>query len=127
MREDFDIDCGALALAAADRPLAAAAWVPHPKFPGVAMRAVALAADTGGAFSQHQVRVDPGCAIGDHTHPDHWESHLVLGGTGTVEIAGRRAAYAPGSLGVMPKGVVHRVGAGSEILYILATFVPALA
>ncbi len=127
MTQDFDIDRGRLALAAEDRPLAAAEWTPHPKFPGVAMRAVALAAETGGTFSQHQVRVDPGCAIGDHTHPDHWESHLVLSGGGEAEIAGRRAVYAPGTLGVMPRGALHRVGAGTETLYILATFVPALA
>lgn len=127
MAQGFDVDAGGLALAEGDRPLAQAAWTPHPKFPGVAMRAVALAAETGGAFSQHQVRVDPGCAIGDHIHPDHWESHLVLHGAGEAEIAGRRAAYAPGVVGVMPKGASHRVGAGAETLYILATFVPALA
>ena len=127
MNTAFDIDRSHVALAARDRAHNIANWVPHPKFPGVALRAVALSAETGGTFSQHQVRIDPGRVIADHTHPDHWESHLVLSGDGVAEIAGRRTDYVPGTVGVMPKGVEHRVGAGAETLYIQATFVPALA
>lgn len=103
-----------------------APWQPHPRFAGVAMRTLIRGDDTGGGFSQHQVRIEPGCAIGDHVHPDHWESHAVLGGHGTATVAGVAMAYAPEVCAVMPKGVVHGVGAEAETVYILATFVPAL-
>jgi len=115
-----------IALATAERAPEAAAWTPHPKFPGVSLRTLVAGADTGGAYSQHAVRIDPGCAIGEHIHPGQWESHLVLAGGGAAEIAGRQAAYAPGVLGVMPADTPHSVGAGAETLYILATFVPAM-
>jgi len=114
-----------MVLAEADRTPDAAAWTPHPKFPGVSLRTLVSGGDTGGTYSQHEVRVDPGCAIADHVHSGQWEAHLVLSGTGTAAIAGREAAYAPGVVGVMPADTVHRVGAGAETLYILATFVPA--
>jgi len=116
-----------VALADRDHTPASGDWRPHPKFPGVAMRQLAGGPDTGGAYSLHQVRIDPGCAIETHIHPDNDESHLVLSGHGTCAIAGRETAYDPGVCGVLPKGVEHRVGAGTETLYILATFVPALA
>lgn len=103
-----------------------ASWKPHPRFAGVAMRTLVRGGDTGGGFSQHQVRVEPGCAIADHTHPDHWESHAVLEGCGVAVVAGQPMPYAPGACAVMAKGIVHSVGAEAETLYILATFVPAL-
>ncbi|SBW11086.1 Cupin 2 conserved barrel domain protein (fragment) [uncultured Alphaproteobacteria bacterium] len=107
-------------------PPAAAAWQPHPRFPGVAMRLLLGGTATGGAFSQHEVRVDAGREIGLHTHPGAWESHVVLTGRGRVEIAGEVRDYAPGTTAAMPPDVLHRVCADGEALYILATFVPAL-
>lgn len=108
-------------------PEARGAWQPHPRFAGVAMRLLIGAAATGGGFSQHEVRIDPGCEIGAHLHPGKAESHVVLAGTGRVEIAGETRGYAPGATAVMPPDVIHRVCADAGTLYILATFVPALA
>lgn len=108
-------------------PEAHGEWQPHPRFAGVAMRLLIGGAATGGGFSQHEVRIDPGCEIGAHVHPGKAESHVVLAGDGRVEIAGEVCDYAPGATAVMPPDVTHRVCAADRTLYILATFVPALA
>jgi quercetin dioxygenase-like cupin family protein len=82
--------------------------------------------DTGGRLSLHHVRVDPGCAIGDHTHAGQVEIHDVISGEGTCTLAGREIRYVPGIMGIMPADTVHRVDAGAEGLLLLATFSPPL-
>lgn len=82
--------------------------------------------DTGGCLSLHHVRVDPGCAIGDHAHAGQVEIHDVLAGTGTCTLAGTKITYNPGVVGVMPADHVHCVEAGEKCLLLLATFSPPL-
>jgi quercetin dioxygenase-like cupin family protein len=71
-------------------------WNPHPKFAGVALKHLVTGKDTGGRISLHHVRVDPGCAIGDHTHAGQVEIHDVIAGEGTCMIAGKEIRYIPG-------------------------------
>lgn len=101
-------------------------WNPHPKFTGVSLRHLVTGKDTGGRLSLHHVRVDPGCAIGDHAHAGQVEIHDVLAGSGTCTLAGRVIPYAPGVVGVMPADQVHRVDAGKDGMLLLATFSPPL-
>jgi len=101
-------------------------WSPHPKFAGVFLRHLVTGNDTGGRMSLHHVRIDPGCAIGDHAHAGQVEIHDVLEGAGTCVLDGNRIAYAPGVLGVMPADRIHRVDAGENGLLLLATFSPPL-
>ena len=101
-------------------------WNPHPKFAGVSLRHLVPGKDTGGRMSLHHVRVDPGCAIGDHAHAGQVEIHDVLAGQGTCTLEGRAIPYSPGIAGVMPADQVHRVEAGDKGLLLLATFSPPL-
>jgi len=101
-------------------------WNPHPKFVGVFLRDLVTGKDTGGRLSLHHVRIDPGCAIGDHSHIGQIEIHDVLMGEGTCTLAGTGLSYIPGVIGVMPADQVHRVEAGDKGLLLLATFVPPL-
>lgn len=101
-------------------------WNPHPKYSGVSLRHLATGSDTGGRMSLHHVRIDPGCSIGEHAHNNQVETHDVLEGTGTCTLEGKKIAYAPGALGVMPADRVHRVDAGEGGILLLATFSPPL-
>ena len=101
-------------------------WNPHPKFAGVFLRHLVTGKDTGGRMSLHHVRIDPGCAIGDHTHAGQVEIHDVLRGAGACTLAGTKIPYIPGVVGVMPSDQVHRVEAGDKGLLLLATFSPPL-
>jgi quercetin dioxygenase-like cupin family protein len=102
------------------------AWNPHPKFPGVALKHLVTGSDTGGLLSLHHVKVDPGCAIGDHTHTGTVEIHDVIEGDGACILEGTEIRYIPGSMGVMPADRMHRVVAGNTGLLLLATFSPPL-
>jgi len=101
-------------------------WNPHPKFSGVSLKHLVTGKDTGGRLSLHHVRIDPGRAIGDHTHAGMVEIHDVLAGSGTCTLEGTVIPYTPGMVGVMPADRVHRVEAGNEGLLLLATFSPPL-
>jgi quercetin dioxygenase-like cupin family protein len=109
-----------------DRKAGTLPWNPHPKFAGVALKHLVTGKDTGGRLSLHHVRVDPGCAIGDHTHNCQVEIHDVLAGAGTCTVAGKTIRYVPGVMGIMPADTVHRVEAGEQGLLLLATFSPPL-
>lgn len=102
-----------------------AEWTAHPKFPGVAMKAVVGSALTHGAVSQHLVRVDAGCALATHVHAQQCELHLVLAGSGEARLADLSSAYRPGSVSVIPAGSAHSVRAGADGLTLLASFTPA--
>jgi quercetin dioxygenase-like cupin family protein len=110
-----------------DRKAAAPLWNPHPKFKGVSLRHLVTRCDTGGLKSLHHVRIDPGCAIGDHTHARQVEVHDVLEGEGFCTVAGKEIRYVPGVIGIMPADTLHRVVAGKQGLLLLATFSPPLA
>ena len=101
-------------------------WNPHPKFAGVLLRHLVTGKDTGGLMSLHHVRIDPGCAIGDHTHNGQVEIHDVLTGEGTCTLNGTIIPYTPGVVGVMPANQVHRIDAGDQGILLLATFSPPL-
>lgn len=106
---------------AATRP-----WTPHPKFSGVRMKTLVGTVETGGEFSCHLVRIDPGCTLDDHVHEEQNELHEVLEGTGVMTLGGRDARYRAGTLGVIPRRSPHAVRAGEDGLVLLATFVPGL-
>lgn len=101
-------------------------WNPHPTFAGVDMKHLMTGKDTGGLFSMHLVRLEPGAEIGDHIHEKNWELHEVAEGSGVCLLDGRRVEYAPGVAAVMPESVPHSVQAGATGLCLLAKFMPAL-
>ncbi|MDT8903272.1 cupin domain-containing protein [Anaeroselena agilis] len=103
------------------------AWTAHPRFPGVFLKDVVPGADTKNVFSQHLVRVDDGCEIGRHAHDGKWELHNVVAGAGACVLGDRVIPYVPGEITVLPANVEHTVTARGADLYLLATFVPALA
>lgn len=101
-------------------------WKAHASCAGVFLKHLVTAADTQGQFSCHLVRVQAGCEISEHTHPDHWELHEVVAGQGRAFLRGNELAYRPGNIVVIPLGEKHRVVAAGEDLYLWAKFVPAL-
>jgi len=105
---------------------AALAWAPHATFEGVFMKHLVTGSETGGRLSLHHVRIDPGCAIGGHTHAGMVEIHDVLAGSGTCTLDKKEIPYVPGTLGVMPADILHRIDAGAEGMLLLATFSPPL-
>jgi quercetin dioxygenase-like cupin family protein len=100
--------------------------IQHPKFKGVDLKHLITGQDTGGRFSLHLVRIEEGCAIGDHVHATQYELHEVVEGTGECRMADKAIAYLPGLCTVIPEGVHHSVIAHQGALYLLATFVPPL-
>lgn len=102
-------------------------FVPHKSFQGVSIKLLAGGDNTGGALSLHLVHVEPHCCLETHKHPQNLEIHKVVGGSGSAIIGDNSGEYLIGSVGVIPMGVPHRVTAGENGLYILATFSPALA
>lgn len=106
---------------------AASEWTPHPRFAGVAMQTLLPGALSGGTLSQHLVRVDPGCALETHVHPDQSELHLVLAGSAAAEVNGQELAYRDGAVAAIPADAPHAVRAGAEGVLLLATFSPAMA
>lgn len=123
----FDaISGGTLCCQNGDCDVSSAPWNRHPAFAGVELKHVVTAAETGGMFSAHLVRIAPGKSIGLHTHEGQWELHEVADGAGVFVLEGRKIPYVSGSCAVMPAGVPHEVRAGDTGLEILAKFIPAL-
>lgn len=100
---------------------------PHPSFGGVALKLLVDGAKTSSALSLHLVRIEPHCCLESHTHPQSLEIHQVICGDGTVVIGDNLGEYHPGTVGVIPAGIPHKVTAGAQGLFILAVFTPALA
>jgi quercetin dioxygenase-like cupin family protein len=117
---------GGLALPGRTVAFAGQVWNPSPKFAGVALKHLLTAADTGGMFSYHLVRIAPGMSIGDHVHPTQLETHEIIFGEGVCQNAGVDIAYRPGILSVIEAGVAHAVHAGDKGLLLFAKFMPAL-
>ena len=99
---------------------------PHPTFSGVALKHLVSGQETENRLSCHLVKIDPNCCLGRHLHPDHLEIHEVIAGSGTFEIDTNTGSYSTGSVGIIPVGMTHKVVAGADGLFILATFSPAL-
>jgi len=106
--------------------LAAIEWTMHATFAGVALKHLITGADTAGVFSYHLVKVDPGKAIGLHSHATQLETHEVVAGFGVCRTDGFEYTYEPGVIGIMPIGIAHEVLAGDEGVYLLAKFIPPL-
>lgn len=119
-------DAGNLALPGGGRDFSRLPWNPHPRFPGVSLKHLVTAADTGGRFSYHLVRIEPACAIGSHAHETQLETHEVVAGGGVCVNAGMELAYAPGVLSIFAANSAHEVRAGGEGLRLFAKFMPAL-
>lgn len=94
----------------------------HSIFTGVSLKKLTQS----DCFSVHIVKVEPFCTLETHTHPDNFEMHQVISGSGEVIIGKTVSNYTPGSIGMIPAGVSHKVYANAEGLYILAVFSPAL-
>lgn len=102
------------------------AWNRHPVFDGVALKHLLDDGDSGGLFSYHLVRIEPGKAIGRHIHDPQLETHEVIAGAGVCVNGERKIAYRPGVVSVFPSGVEHEVAAGDEGLLLFAKFMPPL-
>jgi quercetin dioxygenase-like cupin family protein len=98
---------------------------PHKTFPGVSLRHLVRSEMTGGQISCHLVKVEPSCVLDTHAHPEQIEIHQIIYGDGVCEIGDSTVPYGVGVVGVIPKGMAHRVMAGADGLYILAAFTPA--
>lgn|GEM_PF-139948 len=101
-------------------------WQPHSQFTGVALKHLLTVADTDGAFSYHLVRIEPGCAIGEHMHATQLETHEVIAGTGVCRSRNEDIAYRIGVIALIEAGARHAVAAGGEGLLLFAKFIPPL-
>ena len=101
-------------------------WHEHPSFEGVELKHLITAADSGGLFSYHLVRIAPGKVISNHIHETQLETHEVISGTGRCLNDGRETLYTPGVISLFPAGIKHEVHANSAGLCLFAKFIPAL-
>lgn len=117
---------GAVTYADRDEPSGQIQWNEHPKFKGVYLKHLVRGEDTGGMLSCHLVRIDSNGVLDEHMHENQWELHEIIEGDGILIFGGRHTPYSPGGMGVMPKGVKHKIIAGQNGLVLLAKFFPAL-
>jgi quercetin dioxygenase-like cupin family protein len=120
------LEQGRMILPPESRALAQLPWNPHPAFKGVFLKHLVKGADSGGLFSSHLVRVDPGHEIGEHLHEGKYELHEVVAGQGVCHTKGQELTYVPGVSALMPPDVKHRIIASDQGLWIMAKFMPAL-
>lgn len=83
---------GRLVLEAGECNAADCPWKAHPAFSGGMLKDLLSTEQTGGLYSLHLVRIEPGMSIGLHTHPESVELHAVLDGSGWLRMGGERAA-----------------------------------
>lgn len=122
--EKFEV--GKLLLPHSETCFAELEWHAHPSFDGVWLKHIVTSEVTGGEFSCHLVRVEPGKKIGVHAHENQLEIHEIVGGSGVCVNEGAALDYAPGAVSIMRAGTLHEVMAGDEGLYLFAKFIPAL-
>ncbi|GAP21569.1 cupin domain-containing protein [Leptolinea tardivitalis] len=120
------IDQGIIATVDGELSLSLIPWNKHATCEGVFLKHLIKGEQTGGKFSCHLVKVQAGCQISDHIHPENWELHEVVSGEAIGIIENRQISYEPGTCAVIPQGKIHRVVAGDQDLYIMAKFIPAL-
>jgi quercetin dioxygenase-like cupin family protein len=101
-------------------------WNQHSTCNGVYLKHLVTSNETDGKFSCHLVKVQAGCEIAEHTHPNNWELHEVVDGEGTGFLIENAISYKLGTTIVIPAGQKHKVIAGDKNLYLLAKFIPAL-
>lgn len=101
-------------------------WETHPVFKGVYMKHLVKGADTDGHLSNHLVKINPGCEIGEHAHEAQIELNEVVSGKGTFYLGEKKIESIPGDMLVTPINAAHRVIAGQEGIMLFAIFSPAL-
>jgi quercetin dioxygenase-like cupin family protein len=102
------------------------AYRAHPSFKGVYLKDLATAKTTDGSISCHLVKVEPYCVLDHHIHENNLEIHEVIAGSAKALVGDQEVDYLPGTIGVLPARVPHKITAGEEGIYILAKFTPAL-
>ncbi|MBN1875451.1 MAG: cupin domain-containing protein [Anaerolineae bacterium] len=120
------IELGTLVTLEDDIEMAHLNWNPHASCAGVFLKHLVTGDLTDRKFSCHLVRVQAGCQISEHIHAGNWELHEVVAGEATGYLAGKHIPYRVGTTVVIPEGQPHQVVAGTQDLYFLAKFVPAL-
>lgn len=112
----------------ADRQMAVAdlPWNKHPKFEGVFLKHLIVGKDTQAGLSCHLVKIEPFCVLDTHLHEGKFEVHQVVAGSGELHVENQKVDYTVGQLSVIPANAFHRVVAGKDGLYLLATFAGAL-
>lgn len=101
-------------------------WDPHPKFNGVYLKHIITSEETGGLISSHIVKLEPFSELGEHLHEGRVEIHEVVSGSGLCIISGSEHSYTCGVTAVIPPEALHSIKAGSDGLYLMAKFSPAL-
>ena len=101
-------------------------YAPHAVFEGVFLKHLVTGEMTSGRISSNLVKVEPFCSLDEHTHEAQTEIHEVIQGAGECLVAGKRMAYLPGTVAVIPQNTPHSVTAGASGLYLLAKFSPSL-
>ena len=123
----FDsFDNGALAVPGKEKDFSSLPWNAHPTFPGVALKHLVTGGETGGLFSYHLVRIEPGKRIGKHIHDPQLETHEVIDGRGGCRNGESELRYKPGVISIFPSGVTHEVTAEETGLLLFAKFMPPL-
>jgi len=102
-------------------------WQAHPQFAGVFLKNLVTLTQTGGGFSCHLVRIEPGQAIGWHSHPASIELHEVVRGAGVCRTERGNIPYVPGTMGLMAAQSFHEIVAGEQGLFLFAKFVTVAA
>lgn len=103
--------------------LASLHWNRHGEYEGVYLKNIVTADKTGGLFTCHLVRIEPGKKIGLHSHPSSIELHEVIWGDGVCLTGQRDILYAPGSISILPADSPHEVRAGENGLHLFAKFI----
>jgi quercetin dioxygenase-like cupin family protein len=109
-----------------DRMVADLPWNPHASFKGVYLKHLIAGKDTGDRLSLHIVKIEPGCVLDTHLHDGKIEIHEVVAGSGKMYLDGKEMDYSQGKICIIPANTPHKVVAGKEGMYLLATFTPSL-
>ena len=91
-------DHGTLAEQGCNTNIEALPWNRHKDFEGVYLKNIVTPEKTGGRFTCHLVRIEPGKKIGLHTHPTNIELHEVIEGQGYCLTEQGKIDYTPGSM-----------------------------
>lgn len=127
MQNVFDsFDNGALLISGKPKEFSSLTWNAHPKFQGVSLKHLITGEDTGGLFSYHLVRIEPGKQIGEHIHDPQLETHEVISGEGHCRNGESELHYKPGTISIFSSGVKHEVTAEETGLLLFAKFIPPL-
>ena len=102
------------------------AWNPHASFKGVYLKHLIVGKDTDNRLSYHVVKIEPECVLDTHLHDGKTEIHQVVFGSGKMYLDGKPIDYSQGQICIIPANTPHKVVAGKDGLYILATFTPSL-